>query len=105
MAGARGAAGLGVASRHPLPIIALVALLTVLAAWQATRVGVRANLDELLPQDSEITRLMETHGQSRAQRDWLVLLLEGEDPTGRRAWRRCTPRWSGSRRGPRSRQR
>ena len=71
--------GLGVASRYPLPIIALVALLTVLAAWQATRVGVRANLDELLPQDSEITRLMETHGQSRAQRDWLVLLLEGED--------------------------
>ena len=71
--------GLGVASRYPLPIIALVALLTLLAAWQATRVGVRANLDELLPQDSEITRLMETHGQSRAQRDWLVLLLEGED--------------------------
>ena len=71
--------GLDVASRYPLPIIALVALLTLLAAWQATRVGVRANLDELLPQDSEITRLMEAHGQSRAQRDWLVLLLEGED--------------------------
>ena len=85
--GARGAAwleravqqGLDVASRYPLPIIALVALLTLLAAWQATRVGVRANLDELLPQDSEITRLMEAHGQTRAQRDWLVLLLEGED--------------------------
>ncbi len=74
--------GLDVAGRYPLPIIALVALLTLLAAWQATRVGVRANLDELLPQDSEITSLMEAHGQSRAQRDWLVLLLEGEDTYG-----------------------
>ena len=72
-------AGLATAARYPVPIIALVALLTLPAAWQAARVGVRANLDELLPQDSEITSLMETHGQSRAQRDWLVLLLEGED--------------------------
>ena len=71
--------GLGAAARFPLPIIAVVALLTVLAAWQATRVGVRANLDELLPEDSEIASLMEQHGQSRAQRDWLILLLEGED--------------------------
>ena len=85
--GSRGAAwleravqrGLDVAGRYPLPIIALVTLLTLLAAWQATRVGVRANLDELLPQDSEIASLMEAHGQSRAQRDWLVLLLEGDD--------------------------
>ncbi len=71
--------GLATAARFPLPIIGVVALLTVLAAWQAARVGVRANLDELLPQDSEIASLMEQHGQSRAQRDWLIILLEGED--------------------------
>ena len=71
-------AGLQMATRYPLPIIVLVAVLTVVAGWYAARVGVSANVDELLPHDSEITSLMEAHGQTRAQRDWLILLVEGE---------------------------
>ena len=65
-------------TRHPVAVIAPVAALTVVAAWYAARVGVSANVDELLPQDSEVVGLMEEHGQTREQTDWLILLAEGD---------------------------
>ena len=69
---------LGWATRHPLAVIAPVVALTALAGWYAVRVGVNANVDELLPHDSEVVSLMQEHGQTRAQTDWLILLAEGE---------------------------
>ena len=71
-------AGMRAATRYPAAVIAVVAVLTAAAAWSATRVGVSANVDELLPHDSEVVSLMEEHGQTREQTDWLVLLAEGE---------------------------
>ena len=71
-------AGMRAATRYPAAVIAVVAVLTAAAAWSATRVGVSANVDELLPQDSEVVSLMQEHGQTREQTDWLVLLAEGE---------------------------
>ena len=69
---------LGWAARHPLAVIAPVAVLTAVAGGYAARVGVSANVDELLPHDSEVVGLMEAHGQTRAQTDWLILLAEGD---------------------------
>ncbi|MDE0023669.1 MAG: MMPL family transporter [Spirochaetaceae bacterium] len=71
-------AGMYLAARYPAAVIAIVAGLTAAAAWSAARVGVSANVDELLPQDSEVVSLMEEHGQTREQTDWLVLLAEGD---------------------------
>ncbi len=71
-------AGMRAATRYPAAVIAVVAVLTAAAAWSATRVGVSANVDELLPHDSEVVSLMQEHGQTREQTDWLVLLAEGE---------------------------
>lgn len=69
---------LGWATRYPTAVIAAVAVLTAAAGWYAARVGVSANVDELLPRDSEVVSLMEAHGQTRARTDWLILLAEGE---------------------------
>ena len=71
-------AGMRAATRYPAAVIAVVAALTAVAAWSSVRVGVSANVDELLPQDSEVVSLMQEHGQTREQTDWLVLLAEGE---------------------------
>ena len=71
-------AGMRAATRYPAAVIAVVAALTAAAAWSSARVGVSANVDELLPQDSEVVSLMQEHGQTREQTDWLVLLAEGE---------------------------
>ena len=71
-------AGMRAATRYPAAVIAVVAALTAAAAWSSVRVGVSANVDELLPQDSEVVSLMQEHGQTREQTDWLVLLAEGE---------------------------
>ena len=59
-------------------MIAVVAALTAAAAWSSARVGVSANVDELLPHDSEVVSLMKEYGQTREQTDWLILLAEGE---------------------------
>ena len=70
--------GMRAAAAYPAVVLAIVAALTAAAAWSAARVGVSANVDELLPQDSEVVGLMEEHGQTRAQVDWLILLAEGD---------------------------
>ena len=70
--------GMRAAAAHPAVVFAIVAVLTAAAAWSAARVGVSANVDELLPQDSEVVGLMEEHGQTREQIDWLILLAEGD---------------------------
>ena len=66
------------ATRYPAAVIAPVAVLTAVAGWYAARVGVSANVDELLPRASEVVSLMEAHGQTRAHTDWLIVLAEGE---------------------------
>ena len=71
-------AGMGAAARYPVAVLAAVAVLTAAAGWSAARVGVSANVDELLPHDSEVVSLMEEHGQTREDTDWLILLAEGE---------------------------
>ena len=71
-------AGMHAAARYPAAVIAIVAVLTAAAAGSALRVGVSANVDELLPHDSEVVSLMEEHGQTREQTDWLILLAEGD---------------------------
>lgn len=71
-------AGMQAATRYPAAVLLIVAVLTAAAAWSAGRVGVSANVDELLPHDSEVVSLMEEHGQTRAQIDWLILLAEGD---------------------------
>ena len=71
-------AGMRAATRYPAAVIAVVAALTAAAAWSSARVGVSANVDELLPHDSEVVSLMEEYGQTREQTDWLILLAEGE---------------------------
>ena len=70
--------GMRTAAACPAVVLAIVAALTAAAAWSAARVGVSANVDELLPQDSEVVGLMEEHGQTREQIDWLILLAEGD---------------------------
>ena len=70
--------GMRAATRYPAAVIAIVAVLTAAAGWSAARVGVSANVDELLPHDSEVVSLMEEHGQTREQTDWLILLAEGD---------------------------
>ncbi|MCY4483166.1 MAG: MMPL family transporter [Spirochaetaceae bacterium] len=70
--------GMRSAARYPAVVLAIVAALTAAAGWSAARVGVSANVDELLPRDSEVVSLMEEHAQTREQIDWLILLAEGE---------------------------
>ena len=71
-------AGMRAATRYPAAVIAVVAALTAAAAWSSARVAVSANVDELLPHDSEVVSLMKEYGQTREQTDWLILLAEGE---------------------------
>ena len=70
--------GMRAAARYPAVVLAVVAALTAAAGWSAARVGVSANVDELLPHDSEVVSLMEEHAQTREQIDWLILLAEGD---------------------------
>ena len=58
------------AIKNALFIIFLVILITVTAGYFCFQVGVKASVDELLPQNSEIVSLTEKHGQTRMDRDW-----------------------------------
>ena len=66
-------------ARHGRVVLAGVALVTAAAAWQATRIGVDANIAGLLPQDSETRRLIEEFGDSTATSELLVVGVSHAD--------------------------
>lgn len=67
----------GFAQRRAWHVIAAVLGLTVIFGVLAARVEVSSALDELFPDDVE--RLLRERGQSRAERDFLILAAHGSD--------------------------
>ena len=62
-------------ARHGTAVLAGVALVTAAAAWQATRIGVDANIAGLLPQDSQTRRLIDEYGGTASASELLVVGL------------------------------
>jgi predicted RND superfamily exporter protein len=70
---------LSFATRHPWPVIAATAALSAILGFFATRLQIDTDLAGLLPQNAEVTRLVERYGGTVAQTDVLVVALRGRD--------------------------
>jgi uncharacterized protein len=66
------------ATRHPWPVLAVSAALTVLFAFGATRLAIDTDLTGLLPADAEVNRTIERYAGDAAGNRLLVVAVEGD---------------------------
>ena len=65
---------------HPLLIILLTAAITVVLGYFASQVKIRSEIEGLIPEDEEMTRLIEKYRGDATPANYLVLAVESADP-------------------------
>ncbi len=66
--------------RHPLLIIVLVGLITLVLGYFATQVQIRSELEVLIPEDEEMTQLIQKYRGDSTDANYLMLAVERADP-------------------------
>jgi hydrophobe/amphiphile efflux-3 (HAE3) family protein len=66
--------------RHPLLIIVLVALITLVLGYFAAQVEIRSELEDLIPEDEEMTQLIRKYRGDGTDTNYLMLAVERDDP-------------------------
>ena len=66
--------------RHPLLIIALTAVVTIGLGYFATQVQIRSEIEDLIPEDGEMTQLIQKYRGSKTDTNYVMLAVERDDP-------------------------
>ena len=66
--------------RHPLLIILLTVLVTVGLGYFAAQVEIRSEIEDLIPEDEEMTLLIQKYRGEKTDANYLMLAVEREDP-------------------------
>jgi len=66
--------------RHPLLIIAPTALITVFLGYFAARVQIRSEIEDIIPEDEQMTQLIEKYRGDSTDTNYLMLAVERADP-------------------------
>ena len=65
---------------HPLLIIVLAALITVVLGYFAARVEIRSEIEDLIPKDEAMTQLIRKYKGDATDTNYLMLAVERDDP-------------------------
>ena len=66
--------------RHPFLIIALTALITIILGYFALQVEIRSELEDFIPEDEEMTKLIQKYRGDGTDTNYLLLAVERDDP-------------------------
>lgn len=65
------------ADRHPKLIVAITILLTLLLGYYSLHITLDSNIQNLVPEDDQVTKILEQHGFEEGTYRMLILAIEG----------------------------
>ena len=66
--------------KHPVLIIVLTAVITLGLGYFAAHVRIRSEVEDLIPKDEKMTRLIEKYRGSKTDTNYVMLAVERDDP-------------------------